>query len=124
MAIVLDTTFLVDTARGDPDAVEKLMELIDGDERMIAPSIVLAEFLDQTTAVREALGRVRDAVRFSSFTTEDAVVAAELARELRLEGRYPGRIDCLIAGFAIARGNLPILTRNARHFPANDVVEY
>jgi predicted nucleic acid-binding protein len=124
MAVVADTAFLIDAARGDPGAVVRLRALADQGETLVAPVIVAAEFLDHTTNPREALGRLQEAVRLSPFLLEDAIAAAEIARELRSRGAYPGRVDCLIAGFARARGDLPVLTRNGKHFPASKTLDY
>lgn len=124
MVLVADTTFLIDAAHQEPDAKAKLESLVADGEALVAPTVVAAEFLDHTRDPRAALGELREAVRLAPFTIEDAVCAAEIARELRDRGAYPGRVDCLIAGFARSRGGLGIVTRNTEHFPASTIVEY
>lgn len=124
LAVVTDTSFIIDVAQRDGAALDKLQALSEQRERIVAPTIVAVEFLEYTADPRAALGDLERGVGFSPFEIDDAVCAAQIARELRDRGQYPGRADCMIAGFARARGDLPILTRNVKHFPASRIAEY
>ena len=49
------------------------------------------------------------------FDAEAAIQAAELGRELRQQGQPIGLPDTLIAGICLSR-DMPLLTRNVRHY--------
>lgn len=122
MAVVLDTAFLVDYARGDPGAHAMLDRLVDEGETLLVSTLVLAEYLAGTTAQRaHVLG---DAVEILPFTEGDALAAGALAKDALKEGSFPGWHDTMIAGFARHRGARGIVTRNARHFPREQVLTY
>ncbi len=124
MPVVVDTSFLIDHARGKPSAAAALEKLLAAQETLLIPSIVAAEFLGGLAAPARGLAVLSEAGDVSDFTAADAVAAAEIARDAVAQGRFPGWLDVMIAGFAKARGDLPIVTANARHFPAARTIAY
>lgn len=117
MTVVLDSTFLADVRNGDPGALRLLAELTAEDEAAVVPSVVVAEYLAGSRDPDGDLATLERAAALEDLRVGDAREAAALARRTFEAGRFPGWIDVLVAGFAKARGNLPIVTRNARHFP-------
>lgn len=121
---ILDTTFLVDLQRRDEKARKKLEELIDQDISLIVPTIVLAEYLGRSSRPKADTNRILETAVVLQFTVEDAQAAGRIASELYREGIFPGWSDVFIAGVAKQRGNLPIVTRNPKHFPKSEVIAY
>lgn len=124
MTVVLDAAFLSDTRRGDTKGHALLEELADAGETAIVPSIVAAEYLSGSQDAEADLDALEAAAVLLSFGKEDAVAAADIARRLFLRGVFPGWVDVMIAGFAKARGNLSVVTRNVRHFPETPLRTY
>lgn len=124
MAVVVDTSFLIDYDRGDEDAERMLDKLVDGGEALIIPTIVAAEFLTGMADPEVALAGLANAADVQDFSAHDAVATALVARKLIKKGVFPGWTDAMIAGFAKARGDLPILTGDPKHFPESRTVTY
>lgn len=124
MAVVLDTSFLVDLSRRRPDAVAHLERLAAQHETLLVPTVVAAEYLAGSRDPASDLEALRSAAHVLDFTLEDARAAAALAREALERGSFPGWIDALIAGFAASRGGLPLVTADTRHFPGTQVQPY
>ena len=123
MALVADTTFLVDYERGDPRTDDVLARLAEDGEGLLVPTIVLAEFSAGTmsTAPRELLSRAGEVV---DFTANDAIAAGAIASQMLRDGRFKGWSDVMIAGVAKSRGDLVILTRNPKDFPLSRTMTY
>lgn len=123
MAIVADTSFLVDYERGDPRTDHALAELAARGEGILIPTIVVAEFAagSRSLTPKDVLSRAGEIVEFSA---DDAVAAGGLASQLIREGRFPGWSDAMIAGVAKSRGDLVILTRNPKDFPLSRTMTY
>lgn len=124
MAVVVDTSFLIDYDRGDEDAERMLEKLVDGGEALIIPTIVAVEFLTGMADPEVALAGLANAGDVQDFSPADAVATALVARKLLKKGVFPGWTDVMIAGVAKARGDLPILTGNPKHFPESRTVTY
>lgn len=122
---VVDTTVLVDHARGDP-ALETYLDEHAG-ETLVVPTIAFYEL-----AVREVLARneSKEAVLASlggfdvrAFTADHAYESATIESELRRRGAYDDTLsdDILVAGVARSL-SVPVVTRNTDHFESFDGV--
>lgn len=108
---LLDSSLLIDYARGHPAAAEYLDE--HDDASFGAPTIVLAELytgLFVTTDMdREAVTARYGWLHPVPFTNEAAVEAAEIRASLRATGEPINESDTYIAGTARAL-DLPVVT--------------
>lgn len=120
----MDTSFLVDYDAGDADAERMLEKLVEEGEPLIIPTIVAAEFLTGMRDPEKALASLVNAGDVQDFSPGDAVATALVARRMLRQGAFPGWTDAMIAGVAKARGDVPVLTRNPRHFPESRTVTY
>ena len=124
MTVVLDTSFLSDVRGGDEGARRLLEELVREGEAALVPSVVVAEYLAGSRQPEADFATLDRAVTLEDLRLGDARSAAALARRMFARGRFPGWIDALVAGFAKARGDLPVVTKNARHFPESRLRSY
>ncbi len=124
MTIVLDSSFLADLRRGDDGAQRLLEDLVAEGEAALVPSVVVAEYLAGSRNPDEDFATLDRAAALEDLRVEDAREGALLARRTFEAGRFPGWIDVLVAGFARARGDLPIVTKNVRHFPESRTRTY
>ncbi len=124
MALVVDTSFLVDVNRGHDGAVDALDEASADGELLILPTVVVAEYLTGSTDPPRALEMLRAAGEIVELTIRDAVEAGTISRKTRADGRFPGWSDVLIGGTARNRGDVPVLTGNPEHFPENETRTY
>lgn len=124
MTVVLDSSFLSDIRRGHSGAVELLERLIRDGEGALVPSVVAAEYLAGSRNPEADLDTLDRAAILDDFRMSDAQAAAAIARRLFLRGKFPGWIDAFVAGFAKARGDLRVITKNVRHFPESPTLSY
>ena len=117
MTVVLDSSFLADVRRVDEGAQRLLERLVRDGEAALVPSIVVAEYLAGSSDPEADFATLDQAAMLEDLRIGDARVAAALARAMFRRGRFPRWIDVLVAGFAKARGDLPIVAKNIRHFP-------
>lgn len=119
--MLLDTSFLIDLMRNQPNAVLKLEELENNDGDLIVPSPVLFELYvgigkskipliekDKITQVLQKLETI-------PFTQDAAKHAGMSLGELYRKGNPVDPIDAQIAGIAYIH-NFPLITNNAKHF--------
>jgi predicted nucleic acid-binding protein len=116
MTVVLDTSFLSDLRKGNEEAHRLLERMIAEGEVALVPSVVVVEYLAGSRDPEMDFTTLDRAATLEDLTIRDAREGARLARRLFDRGRFPGWIDALVAGFAKARGDLPVVTRNDRHF--------
>jgi len=124
VTVVLDSSFLSDVRRGHDGAVQLLERLIRDGEGALVPSVVVAEYIAGSRHPEADLATLDRAAILDDFRVSDAHAAAAIARRLFLRGAFPGWIDAFVAGFAKARGDLQIITKNVRHFPESPTVSY
>ncbi len=124
MTVVLDASFLSDVRRGDEAARRLLRQLAEEGEAALVPSVVLAEYLAGSRDPEADFATLERAATIEDLRVGDARLAGALARRAFRDGRFPGWIDVLVAGFARGRGDLPIVTRNVRHFPEDRTRSY
>ncbi len=124
MTVVLDSSFLSDVRRGDQGALDLLERLERDGEAALVPSVVVAEYLAGSRDPASDLTTLDRAAVLDDFRVNDARAAATLSRQMFLQGAFPGWIDALVAGFAKARGDLRVVTKNVRHFPESPTLSY
>ena len=124
MTVVLDTPFLSDVRKGDEGAHRLLDQLVRDGEAALVPSVVVAEYLAGSREPEADFAILDRAATLEDLRVGDARVAAVLARRMFGRGRFPGWIDALVAGFAKVRGDLSVVTKNARHFPESRTRSY
>ena len=112
---VLDTTFLIDLQRGRERALHVLEAMLDAEEDLVVPAQVAVEFLSGVKDQAVALRRLEAAFTFAPADRDHALVAAELAREARARGAFPGWSDVNVAAHARLESTY-VVTANAKHF--------
>lgn len=112
---LVDTSFLIDYARGDGGAIQYLEE---NDEPIGASTIVLSELyrglMHTQDMTREEAQTKYEWVEALAFTRDCGARAAETYERLRREGKLIPRSDIYIAGTAMSTG-VPLVTRDG-HF--------
>lgn len=101
-----------------------LDRLVRDGEAALIPSVVVAEYLTGSRRPKRDLAALQEAATLQDFRVDDAGAAAEIARRTFLRGDFPGWVDVLVAGFARARGDLRVVTRNVKHFPESKALGY
>lgn len=117
MKLLLDTSVLIDHLRGDPRAVELLVQAVRQGEDLWSSTVVRAEVLAGMRPGEERATRLLlDQVRWHDVTIEVADVAGVLAR--RYLRTHPG-VD--VADYLIAATtqllSAELRTCNVKHFP-------
>lgn len=117
--VVVDTDLIIDFLRGKGPGVALVRELIaDGRMRVTAVTAfeirVGADLLTRRDDILHLLGS-----RTFPMDLGSALQAAEIAAGLQREGRGIGLADCMQAGICL-RYELPLATRNRRHFERVD----
>lgn len=124
MAVILDTSFLVDLEHERPAAVDAWRRLVESRETMFLPSPALAEYLARLANPDKGAEYLRGATQGLVFGEAEALAAAALARRAFKDGRFPGWNDIFIAACAKEKGDLEILSSNADDFPYSRVRTY
>lgn len=112
----LETTFIVDLAKGDPDARRKVQDLEEAGEPLAVASPTIAEALQGAyfrggSVLRDTL----DVISNLEVLDIDARVASEAGRmgaELLRRGAAVATVDLLIAAAARGRGAI-LVTRDS-----------
>jgi tRNA(fMet)-specific endonuclease VapC len=124
--MLLDSTFLHDLVREDPDAVSRLDGLIEAGTPVAVSSLTVFEV---GVGLRGAGKQYRS--RFQSVVDEldehplgpaEARRALEIQRPLYDRGEPIGAVDVLIAATAAERDDRRVLTRNTDEFERVDAL--
>lgn len=119
--MIVDTTFLIDLARGDPGALAAAERASTSSEALLLPAPALARFWE---AVERSRRPVREktvveelllAQPSVAFGGEHAVAAARILASAAAAGAPLDPFDAMVAAVATVEGE-PLLTRNARDF--------
>lgn len=130
--MILDTTFLVDLIRGNPDARSALDRLEAGSDPLLVPTPTLYELWEgierSTKPIREleVVERIIEAYPQVDLDSAAAKRAGRISARLIQRGEDVDDVDILIAGIALER-KVPVVTRNKKHFRRIDdlrLVEY
>lgn len=112
--LCLDTDVIIDYLRHKPDVV---MTAIINYQACVTSITVfelnMAQFLSQRQS--DLLQRLYQVVPIISFDESAAYQAAQIGKRLQTKNKIIGLGDTLIAGICVAN-QLPLLTRNVRHF--------
>ena len=117
MAIVVDTSVLIDHLRGEDAAREALRGAALDGERLVASVLTKVEVLaGMRTAEEDATRRLMDSLDWIEVDEDLAERAGALAN--RFLRSHPGidPVDYVIAA-TVERLNARLWTRNMRHFP-------
>ncbi len=124
MAVVVDTSFLVEIEREtlDPSYVGPLLKGLPANSVVSVVSLMelrmgaLSADSDARKQARERFAQhLRDFVRVLSVGEDEAMAAAEIMVSLRRSGQRIGERDLLIAATAIANGH-SLITLNRSEF--------
>src|SRR5699024_2550600 len=120
VALLLDTTVLIDALRGRP-AAERVLSLRRRGE---VPSIcaVNAEEIWRGARASEeaAIGQLLGALHVVQLGAAEGRLAGRWRRDFAAEGRTLHQADCLIAAAAVSAG-LPLATGNPSDFPMSEL---
>lgn len=119
--MILDTTFLLDLARGDPGARALLEQVEGGSEPLRIPSPALAKLWEGAQRSRHPpreAERVRDlllALPQAPFAGEHAVACGRILAQAERAGVALDPFDAMVAAIAAVEDEA-LVTRNARDF--------
>ena len=117
MAYILDTSFIIDLMRSDTGAVGKAREMERLRDRKLLPAPVLYEItagfiFSRSKSESAVFQRLAERFIIVPFDESAALSAAEIRAELLKTGRVKSHVDTMIAGIALAGGNV-LITRDA-----------
>ncbi len=115
--ILVDTSVLVDAARGHPDAQALIRTSMSADEPLTASVLTKVEMLRNVrSGERRRLRRLFDALEMQPVTDVVAEHAGALARQYRSSHVGIDIVDYVIAATTLELG-ATLWTRNLKHFP-------
>jgi predicted nucleic acid-binding protein len=120
--VCLDTTFLADIIRKNPDAIKTLTELADADETLTTTIITCAELIYgayKSNNVDKEKGKMKLVLsRFIVYGLDEtsADKFGEILSTLEKQGQKIEDKDVMIAAIAIAKGENTVVTRNKKDF--------
>ncbi len=114
---VVDTSVVISFLRGHSPAVAWLGDAL-GSKRVVTTAITVFELgLGVTPGSRreQQLHQLFRHIPILALDGRAAIMAAQVERKLRMEGRPIGPADVFIAGICLSQG-LPVVTQNVQHF--------
>lgn len=115
--ILIDTSVLVDAARGHTDAQAVIRTSMSADEPLTASVLTKVEMLRNVrSGERRRLRRLFDALEMQPVTDVVAEHAGALARQYRASHVGIDVVDYVIAATTLELG-ATLWTRNLKHFP-------
>lgn len=120
MTYLLDTCIVSEFFRKETITVEKLKNLSPNDIKLSTITVMEIEYgLELNPSLRPRIDPLwhsfKNEVEVFPFSTDDAVIAAQVRSVLKKEGRLIGPYDILLAGMAKSR-NLIFVTKNLSEF--------
>ena len=119
--MIADTTFFIDLARRNLQAIAKLNEIRARKESLAITAVTTFELFQGSGSLSEGELKVFSQLIGNSMVipveNEAAKVAGMIRNRLSKRGLQVGPLDCLIAGVAII-GSDVLLTRNVKDFSA------
>lgn len=115
---VLDTTFLIDMLRRNPDT----LKVLKSKDVFLTTQINMYEILNGlfykqiSSKKMSEVSSLFENLRLLSLDENGIVKAADICAELMRKGQIIDDCDCLIAGILLSKGVDTIVTRNAKHF--------
>lgn len=121
MAILLDTTVVIDLLRGRPGASERLRGLrAAGDQAFVSPITVEETVRGLLPDEEGAARRLFSGLRVAPLGSREGWLAGEWRRFHAARGVTLTQADCLVAAAAVSVGGR-LATGNPRHFPMDGV---
>lgn len=121
MAILLDTTVLVDLLRGRPGAIAGLESLARAGERPFTSAVNLEEvYRGLRPSEEDAAARLADGLRLAPLGRVEGALAGSWRRERAARGETLSQVDGLVAAAAVGVG-ARLATGNPRHFPMTEL---
>jgi len=124
--MLLDSTFLHDLVRGEPDAVPRLDELVETGTPVAVSSLTVFEvgvgLRGTGTQYRSRFQSVVDELEEYPLGPAEARRALDIQRTLYDRGEPIGAVDVLIAATAAERDDRRVLTRNTDEFERVDAL--
>jgi predicted nucleic acid-binding protein len=117
LALLLDTTVLIDALRGRPAAARRLRELRDAGQTPWLCAINVDEVIRGTNSDSEALViRFLKGLHLAPLGQTEGERAGRWRRDYAREGITLSQADCLIAAAAVSV-DARLATGNPKHFP-------
>ena len=124
--LLIDTSFIIDLINGDPNAVEKAIDLDQQQIPVYISSVAVEEYLrgiyylfseNEEILLRKLFEAESDLARFQTidFDYQIAKVAARVDANLMIRGEQISTADVLIGATALFH-NYKLLTRDTKHF--------
>jgi predicted nucleic acid-binding protein len=121
VAILLDTTALIDALRGVPSVRTRLEALERRRETALVCAINVEELVrGLRPEEEEAAGRLLRGLRIAPLGRPEGVRAGSWRREHAQRGVTLSQSDCLVAAAAVSAG-ARLATGNPRHFPFSEL---
>lgn len=121
MRLILDTSFVIDHLRGQPDASARLRQLVDAGNPLFVNEVVVCEaWAGARTPDDPHLTALLQFLEFVQPGPDAARLAGRWRAEARSRGRTLAAPDALIAAAAWAL-DAAVLTRDARDFALTPV---
>lgn len=125
--MLLDSTFLHDLIREDPDAVDTLEDLVAEETPVALSSLTIFEvgvgLRGDAASFRPRFESTVDELDVVALGREAADSALAIQRRLYDRGEPIGARDALLAGTAATLSDPRILTRNTDEFSRVDVID-
>jgi len=118
--ICLDSTFIIDYLRGEPQALEKAAEY--GEEELVTTTVncfeALSGIIGSNAGQRgqDSFAGLIASIRVLDLDYRAAHEGAGIFSGLAGIGKRIEASDCMVAGAMISNGCRKILTRNKKHF--------
>lgn len=117
MAVLLDTTVLIDALRGTTGVRERLDALARQGEVPVTTAVNVEELVrGLRSEEEEAADRLFRGLRMAPLGRDEGERAGSWRREHARRGITLSQSDCLVAAAAAALG-VPLATGNPKHFP-------
>lgn len=121
MLLILDSTFVIDHLKGDPEAGARWHRMFEEGDQPVMTEVVVCEVRAGLRGQDEPiLERLLLPTEFVQPGREVALLAGRWRAEVRTSGRTLGLPDSLIAAAAFHLGG-GVLTRNVRDFALTPV---
>ena len=119
--MILDSSFLIDVMRGDPDALARADDLDAAGDEQLVPAMTVQELFigvgasDLSEEERETIDRVLGPRPFVPTTEPIARTAGRIDGQLRRAGERINAGDAAIGATALLRDQ-PVVTGDPEHF--------
>ena len=117
--MILDTSFIIEVLDGNKNAVEKLKQLEDKQEKLSSITVMeLQEGVVRSDKPEEERKQVLEILNSKNILSADRKImkkAGEISGKLANKGKRIDREDCIIAATAILEQE-PVITGNKKHF--------